>query len=177
MVTKKLLLRSFLLGTFCCFSVTAIFAQDTPAYGSWGFDSIKPSTGQTAPDSDPSDYQQIYSLLVTMADRWNAHDLDGYLSVYWKSPDLLLVVEGEQLKGWADMVASYHRGYTNLDEMGSFTPDRIQIQMVTPGVAIALDWWTAYVRRRKILGTSTLVLRKFDEGWKIVVGHTSFVEP
>jgi ketosteroid isomerase-like protein len=176
MVTKKLL-RSFLLGTFCCFSVTPLLAQNTPTYGTWGFDSIKPSASQTAPESDPSDYQQIYSLLAVQADRWNAHDLDGYFDTYWKSPDLLLVVEGEQLKGWSDLVATYRRGYANLDEMGSITPDRVQIQMVTPDVAIALDWWTANVKRTKILGTSTMVLRKFDDGWKVVVAHTSFVEP
>jgi L-asparaginase / beta-aspartyl-peptidase len=176
MITKKLL-RPLFFATLSWFSVTALFGQDTPAYGTWGFDSIKPSATQTAPNTDPSDYQKIYSLLLNMADRWNAHDLDGYLSVYWQSPDLLLVVEGEQLKGWADLFATYHRGFTNLDEMGSFTPDRIQIQMVTADVAIALDWWTGYVKQRKILGTSTMVLRKIDNGWKIVVGHTSFVEP
>jgi len=171
------LLRSLLLGALCCASVVTLLAQDPPAYGTWGFDSIKPSVTQTAPESDVTDYQQIYSLLMKMADRWNAHDLDGYLSVFWNSPDLLTVIEGEQIKGWGDLNASYHRGYTNLDEMGSFTPDRIQIQMVTADVAIALDWWTNYGKRRKVLGTSTVVLRKFAEGWKIAVSHTSFVEP
>jgi uncharacterized protein (TIGR02246 family) len=176
MVTKKLL-RCLLLGTLCCFPVTALPAENIPSYGTWGFDSNKQSATQTAPESDPSDYQKIYSLLVTQADRWNAHDLEGYLDTYWKSPELLLVVEGEQLKGWANILATYRRGYSNLDAMGSITPDRIQIQMVTPDVSIALDWWTANVKGRKILGTSTNVLRKFDDGWKVVVGHTSFVEP
>jgi beta-aspartyl-peptidase (threonine type) len=158
--------------------VTPLLAQNTPSYGTWGFDSIKPSASQTAPDSDPSDYQKIYSLLIKMPDRWNAHDLDGYLSVFWNSPDLLTVIEGEQIKGWGDLSATYHRGYTNLDEMGYFTPDRIQIQMVTPDVAVALDWWTNYGKRgKKTLGTSTVVLKKFEEGWKVVVSHTSFVEP
>jgi uncharacterized protein (TIGR02246 family) len=176
MVTKKLL-RSFLLGTFCCFSVTPLLAQNAPSYGTWGFDSIKPSAGQTAPESDPSDYQQIYRLLVNMADRWNAHDIDGYLAPYWKSPDLLVVLEGEQLKGWSDFASSYHRGYPNLDEMGSVIPDRIQIQMISADVAVALDWWTVVQKRGKVLGTSTMVLRKIDGNWVIVVMHSSFVEP
>jgi L-asparaginase / beta-aspartyl-peptidase len=176
MVIKKLL-RSAFFGTLCCFPVTTLFAQNTQDYGTWGFDSIRPPVTQTAPASDPSDYQQVYSLLMKMPDRWNAHDLDGYLSVFWNSPDLLTVIEGEQIKGWGDLSATYHRGYANLDEMGYFTPDRIQIQMVTPDVAIALDWWTIFLKRGKSLGTTTVVLRKFQEGWKIVVSHTSFVEP
>jgi ketosteroid isomerase-like protein len=158
--------------------VTALLAQNAPSYGNWGFDSIKPSTeDQAAPNSNPSDYQQIYTLLLSMADRWNAHDLDGFLSVFWNSPDLLVVVEAEQMRGWADLSATYHRGYTGRDDMGSLIPARIQIQMVTPDVAVALDWWTIQQPRRKVCGTTTATLRKFADGWKIVVSHTSFVEP
>jgi uncharacterized protein (TIGR02246 family) len=176
MVTKKLL-RSFLLGTFCCFSVTPLLAQNAPSYGTWGFDSIKPSAGQTAPESDPSDYKQIFRLLAKMADSWNAHDIDGYLSAYWQSPELLVIIEGEQLKGWADVTSTYHRGYPNKDEMGSLLPDRIQIQMVSADVAVALDWWTVVLKKGKVLGTSTMVLRKIDGNWVIVVMHSSLVEP
>ena len=176
MVTKKLL-RSFLLGTFCCFSVTPLFAQNAPNYGTWGFDSIKPSASQAAPDSNPSDYQQIFRLLGKMADSWNAHDIDGYLAAYWQSPDLLVIIEGEQLKGWADVTSTYHRGYPNKDEMGTLLPDRIQIQMVSADVAVALDWWTVVLRKGKVMGTSTMVLRKIEGNWVIVVMHSSLVEP
>ena len=176
MVTKKLL-RPLLLGALCCVPITALLAQSSTNYGTWGFDSIKPSDSQSAPTGDPSDYQQIYSLLVTMADRWNAHDIDGYLAPYWKSPDLLVVVEGEQLKGWADVNSVYHRGYPNKDEMGRLFPDRIQIQMVSADVAVALDWWTVGQKVGKVLGTSTMVLRKINGTWVIVVMHSSFVEP
>jgi hypothetical protein len=176
MVTKKLL-RSLLLGTLCSFPVTALFAQNAPTYGTWGFDSIKPSATQSAPQLDPSDYQQIYTLLINMGDRWNAHDIDGYLAPCWKSPDLLVVIEGEQLKGWADVNATYHRGYPNRDEMGSVVYDRVQIQLVSPDVAVGLDWWTVFQKKGKTLGTSTMVFRKINDNWVIVVMHSSFVEP
>jgi uncharacterized protein (TIGR02246 family) len=173
----KTLIRSLLFGTLCCLPMTSVLGQDAQNYGTWGFDSIRPSTTQAMPEPNPSDYQQVYDLLMKMPDRWNAHDLDGYLSVFWQSPNLLTVIGGDQIRGWGDLSASYHRGFTNPDEMGHFTPDRIQIQMVTSDVAIALDWWTIYQKRGKTLGTTTVVLRKFQEGWKIVVAHTSFVEP
>ncbi len=153
------------------------FGAKAPGYGTWGFDSIKPSASQTAPNSNPSDYQQIYSLLLTMAQRWNAHDLDGFLNTYWNSPDLLIVVAGEQMKGWADFSGTYHRGYVNREDMGTLNPDRIQIQMITPDVAVALDWWTMQQPIRKVFGTTTATLRKFSDGWKVVLAHTSFVEP
>ncbi len=33
---------------------------------------------------------------LKMLDRWNAHDIEGYLEEYWKSPELLVVVDSEQ---------------------------------------------------------------------------------
>jgi hypothetical protein len=31
-----------------------------------------------------------------MLDRWNVHDIEGNLEMYWKSPELLVVVDFEQ---------------------------------------------------------------------------------
>ena len=45
--------------------------------------------------SEP-DAQQVYEILLKMLDRWNAHDIEGHLEVYWKSPKLLVVVDSEQ---------------------------------------------------------------------------------
>jgi hypothetical protein len=61
--------------------------------------------------------------------------------------------------------------------MGSLLPARVQIQMVSADVAVALDWWTLVLKKGKVLGTSTMVLRKISGNWAIVVMHSSLVEP
>jgi hypothetical protein len=38
-----------------------------------------------------------------MLDRWNAHDLEGHLDVYWKSPESPVVVGSEQFNGWQQL--------------------------------------------------------------------------
>jgi hypothetical protein len=38
----------------------------------------------------------------------HAHDIEGYLGVYWKSPELLVVVDSEQFNGWQQLQC-YHR--------------------------------------------------------------------
>jgi hypothetical protein len=40
---------------------------------SWTFD----TQSTKAHLSEGSDQQQIYALITTMVDRWNAHDIDG----------------------------------------------------------------------------------------------------
>jgi hypothetical protein len=46
-----------------------------------------------------------------MLDRWNAHDLEGHLGVYWKSPELPVVVSSEQFNAWQQLHDSYVSGY------------------------------------------------------------------
>ena len=50
----------------------------------WQFGSLPANSSVSKPDD-----QQVYEVLLKMLDRWNAHDIEGHLDVYWKSPELL----------------------------------------------------------------------------------------
>ena len=71
--------------------------------------------------------QQIYDILLKMLDRWNAHDIEGYMEVYWKSPELLVVVDAEQFNGWQQLHDSYINGYPNRSAIGFIQPKRILV--------------------------------------------------
>src|ERR1700727_1852578 len=83
----------------------------------WQLDSLHANSGVTKPDA-----QQVYEVVLKMLDRWNAHDIDGYLETYWKSPELLVVVDSEQFNGWQQLHDSYINGYPTPPPMGLFTP-------------------------------------------------------
>ena len=122
-----------------------------------------------------TDDQEIYNFLLKMLDRWNAHDIDGYVEAYWKSPDLLVVVGSEEFDGWQQLHESYVSGYSSRTAMGSIQPKRIQIRLLKPDLALALTWWSITFPNSKqpVVGNSTMNLQKFEDGWKIVVSHTS----
>ena len=44
----------------------------------WIFDSLGSNPSATKPDA-----QQVYDVLLKMLDRWNSHDIEGHLEVYW----------------------------------------------------------------------------------------------
>jgi hypothetical protein len=142
----------------------------------WSFDTLRPpGTGNNA-----ADQTEIYAVLSYMVDRWNAHDIDGYMTTLWNSPDFLYVVDGEEIMGWEKVLSAYKQGYTDLNAMGHVQIDRCMVQMITPDVALALDWWTVTFgvpNSRPVLGTSTYNLKRFPDGWKIVAFHTSLLEP
>ena len=136
----------------------------------WQFDSLGGNSG--APKSDA---QQVYEVLLKMLDRWNAHDIEGHLEVYWKSPDLLVVVDSEQFNGWQQLHDSYMNGYPDRNAMGFINPVRIQVKLLKQDLALALTWWSVTFpnSKQKVVGNTTMNLQKFDDGWKIVASHTS----
>jgi hypothetical protein len=83
------------------------------------------------------------TFLLKMLDRWNAHDIEGYMEVYWKSPELLVVVDAEQFNGWQQLYDSYVNGYPDRSAMGFIQPKRIQVKLLKPDLALALTWWSA----------------------------------
>jgi beta-aspartyl-peptidase (threonine type) len=122
-----------------------------------------------------SDLQQIDEVLLKRLDRWNAHDIEGYMQVYWKSPKLLIVVGSEQFNGWEQLHDSYLNAYPDRSAMGFIEPARIQVRLLKPDLALALTWWTINFpsSHQKVVGNTIMNLQKFDDGWKIVASHSS----
>jgi uncharacterized protein (TIGR02246 family) len=139
----------------------------------WQFDSMsaQPSTAE-------SDSEAIYKVLLRMLDRWNAHDLEGHLDAYWNSPELLVIVDSEQVNGWRQLHDSYCNGYPDRSAMGFINPSRIQVKLLTPDIALALTWWSMSFpgSKQKAVGNTTMNLQKFDKAWKIVTSHSSTAE-
>jgi hypothetical protein len=136
----------------------------------WQLDSLRANPSVSKPDA-----QQVYEVLLKMLDRWNAHDIDGHLEVYWKSPELLVVVDSEQFNGWQQLHDSYVNGYPDRNAMGFIQPKRIQVKLLKPDLALALTWWSVAFpsSKQNVVGNSTMNLQKFNDGWKIVASHTS----
>jgi uncharacterized protein (TIGR02246 family) len=136
----------------------------------WQFDSLVPNPG--VPKSDA---KQIYKVLLKMLDHWNAHDIEGHLEGYWKSSELLVVVDSEEFNGWQQLHDSYINGYPDRSTMGFIQPKRIQVKLLKPDFALALTWWSVTFPSSKqtVMGNSTMNLQKFSDGWKIVASHTS----
>src|SRR5260370_42362974 len=69
-----------------------VMAQEQNA---WQFGSLPANSSVSKPDD-----QQVYEVLIKMLGRWNAPGIEGYMAVYWKSPELLVVIGSERFDGW-----------------------------------------------------------------------------
>ena len=158
-----ILILGISVGCFC----PPLMAQERNA---WQFGSPPANSSVSKPDD-----QQVYEVLLKMLDRWNAHDIEGYMQVYWRSPELLVVVASEQFNGWQQLHDSYVNGYPGATSMGFILPKRIQVRLLKPDLALALTWWSVSFpsSKQEVVGNSTMNLQKFNNGWKIIASHTS----
>src|ERR1700741_1924593 len=125
----------------------------------------------------PNPEKEIYDQMMKMVDAWNRHELDAYLDGFLHSEELVMVVEGESVRGWDLLSKALHNGYPNPQEMGTLTVDRMQVQMLAPDLGFVLIWYSVVFPKKKQFGTDTIIVKKVSEGWREMISHTSFVEP
>ena len=116
----------------------------------------------------------IQQVLQQQQAAWNRHDLDGFMSGYWNSPQLTFFSTAKT-SGWQATLDRYRRTYQGEGkEMGRLAFSDLQIEELGPSAAFVRGNWKLTLSDGKTPhGFFTLVFRKFPEGWKIVHDHTS----
>jgi beta-aspartyl-peptidase (threonine type) len=120
------------------------------------------------------DAADIKKVLDEQAVAWNKGDLVGFMMGYWNSKDLTFVSGKDVTRGWEPTLERYKKRYqAEGKEMGKLTFSDVEVQILAPGVAMVTGKWELVLTKETVGGRYTLILKKFDEGWRIVHDHTS----
>jgi ketosteroid isomerase-like protein len=114
-------------------------------------------------------------VLQAQQDAWNRHDLKGFMSGYWNSPDLTFFSGAQRTSGWQGALDRYRKNYQEQGkEMGKLEFSDLRIEPLSDDAAFVRGAWHLTMSDGKTPhGLFTLIFRKFPEGWKIVHDHTS----
>lgn len=116
----------------------------------------------------------VREVLDRQAAAWNKGDLEGFMTGYWKSPDLTFFSGKTREHGWQATLDRYRRRYQGEGrEMGRLTFDQLQIDVLGPDAALVRGRWQLVRKDDRPGGLFTLVFRKFPGGWRIIHDHTS----
>ncbi len=127
----------------------------------------------SAKSPETPDEDQIRALLVEQTAAWNRGDIDGFMAGYWKSDETEFVSAEGISRGWQALLDRYERSYPDRKAMGILSFANLEIRVECPNSAYAIGEY--HLRREKDnpAGIFTLNLRKFPEGWRVVVDHTT----
>lgn len=121
--------------------------------------------------------KQIRALLETQIAAWNRGDLDTFMQTYWKSPKTVFAGSSGVFRGWEAVLGRYKKTYPDRAAMGRTTFSSLEITLLAPDAAVVLGHWHLERANGRLGGVFTLVLRKFPEGWRIILDHTSAMNP
>ncbi|MGH9502487.1 MAG: YybH family protein [Terriglobales bacterium] len=116
----------------------------------------------------------IQHVLQQQQAAWNHHDLEGFMSGYWNSPDLTFF-SARKTSGWQATLDRYRKTYQGEGhEMGKLEFSDLQIEQLGAKAGFVRGNWKLIMSDGKTPhGLFTLVFRRFPDGWKIVHDHTS----
>jgi uncharacterized protein (TIGR02246 family) len=120
------------------------------------------------------DTADVKKVLDDQQAAWNKGDLEGFMKGYWKSKDLTFASGKDMTRGWQETLDRYKKRYqADGKEMGKLAFTDVQVQVLASGVALVTGKWELTLSKEKIEGRYSLILKKLDDGWRIVHDHTS----
>ena len=128
-----------------------------------------------ATHSQSTSAQAIIKVLNNSAIDWNRGDLDTFAQAYKNSPDTIFL-SGRLTRGYVPLLNQYHANYPTKESMGNLAFSELEVRPLDDTFAVCLGHY--HLERTKKEGGNadgvfSLVLEKTDQGWKIVVDHTT----
>ena len=117
----------------------------------------------------------IQTVLREQAAAWNRGDLEGFMSGYWKSPELTFFSGAHEFKGWQAALDRYKAAYQGAGhEMGKLEFTNLRVEMLGSEAAFVRgEFHLTMTDGKTPHGLFTLIFRKFPDGWKIVHDHSA----
>ncbi len=115
----------------------------------------------------------IRKVMDEQAAAWNRGDLEGFMFGYWKSDKLIFVSGDRVTRGWQPTLDNYKKTYGAKGQMGVLTFSDLEITVLSKNAATVLGSWSLAREKDNPKGKFTLLFRKFKEGWRIVMDHSS----
>jgi ketosteroid isomerase-like protein len=122
---------------------------------------------QTSPEAS------IRQIMADQAAAWNKGNIDEFMKGYWNNDSLVFVGQSGLSYGYGTALANYKKHYDSPDKMGQLFFTLLSIKKLSPDYYFVLGKWLLKRKAGDVGGIYSLLFRKIDGHWQIVVDHTS----
>jgi ketosteroid isomerase-like protein len=119
------------------------------------------------------DEQSIRKILTSQTEQWNNGNLDAFMVGYWNNDSLLFVGKNGPTYGYKNTLANYKKGYPDTVAMGKLKFNILKVQSLAPDCYFVLGKFMLQRSIGNLSGHFTLLFKKIDQQWVIVVDHSS----
>jgi ketosteroid isomerase-like protein len=123
--------------------------------------------------TNPADEAAVRKVLEEQQAAWNRGDIDAFMAGYWNSEQVQFVSGNGITRGYAGVLARYKKSYPTAAAMGKLTFTGLEIHVECADSAYVIGQFHLELPPDNPSGYFTLNFKKFADGWKITVDHTS----
>ena len=121
-----------------------------------------------------SDKEKIIQVLKNQEGAWNRGNIDEYMDGYWQSDSLIFIGKKDINRGWKLTLENYKQSYPTKAAMGKLKFDIIDVEFLSKTSAHVIGKWTLKRSPKETIGGHfTLLFKKINNRWLIVLDHTS----
>lgn len=110
---------------------------------------------------------------MAQKEAWNNGDIEGYMAGYWNSDSLKFIGQSGITYGWKNTLENYRKHYSNRALMGKLEFSIVQIDVFRDNSAFMIGKWKLLREKDTPQGFFTLLWKKINKKWKVVVDHSS----
>jgi ketosteroid isomerase-like protein len=119
------------------------------------------------------DSNAIKDVMNKQIEAWNNGDIDTFMQTYWKSDSLMFIGSTAPSYGWQTTLENYKKHYPDTAAMGKLSFNLINLKSLSPDYYFVIGAWHLTRSAGNIGGYFTLLFKKINGRWVIVVDHTS----
>ena len=123
--------------------------------------------------SQTEDETAIRNVMNKQVEAWNSGDIDTFMQTYWKSDSLMFIGSTAPTHGWQSTLENYKKNYPDTAAMGKLAFNLIKLKQLSPEYYFVIGEWHLTRTEGNIGGYFTLLFKKINGNWVIVVDHTS----
>jgi uncharacterized protein (TIGR02246 family) len=117
----------------------------------------------------------VIKVILKQEAAWNRGDLETFARSYKDSPETLFISR-QVNHGFAGLLEEYRHEYPNKAAMGTLGFSELEVHSLDDKFAVCIGKYHLDRGKKEggpAEGLFSLVLEKTDEGWKIIVDHTT----
>ena len=119
------------------------------------------------------DEAAIRQLMADQTTAWNRGSLDDFMKGYWNNDSLVFIGKNGPTYGYKNALTNYKKNYDSPDKMGQLTFTLLEIDRLSPDYYFVIGKFALKRKVGDLAGTYTLLFRKINGHWKVIVDHTS----
>lgn len=115
----------------------------------------------------------VKQILAQQTECWNRGDIKGFMQTYWQNDSLCFVGAKDITYGWEKALQRYKKSYPDTAAMGKLSFQLQQIKTIAADHCFVIGHWQLSRTAGDLEGEFTLLLKKINGQWKIIVDHSS----